>query len=146
MGGIYKWPWLLLCALLLVLSWTLIVEASDVPKRLFGNQPYAPTRLEWLEVELNAGLRVNLSEESGFSMDFVPIGNEDTILIYVRYLPSVNRTIMNMSIDAARKVIAIKTKSYGWSGWLKVKENVEMHETNEAGPAGASDRNKTPGR
>jgi hypothetical protein len=47
-------------------------------------------------------------------------------MIYVKYLPSVNREVMNMAIDTARKVIAIETKSRGWSSWLKVTERVEM--------------------
>lgn len=132
--------------LLFVLSSALIVEAADVPKKLSGNQPYAPTRLEWLAVELNAELRVDLSEENGFALAFVPIGKEDTIVIYVRHLPSVNRKIMNMSIDTARKVIAVKAKYYGWSSWLKVREDVEMGATNESGPAAPSDRDKAPAR
>jgi hypothetical protein len=93
---------------------------------LEGNRPYTPTRLEWLAVELNAESRVDLSESTGYMMQFIPIGSANTIMIYVKYLPSVNREVMNMAIDTARKVIAIETKSRGWSSWLKVTERVEM--------------------
>ena len=47
-------------------------------------------------------------------------------MIYARYLPDVNRTVMNISIDSARKVIEITAKSYGWDGWLKIREDVQL--------------------
>jgi hypothetical protein len=50
---------------------------------LEGNRPYTPTRLEWLAVELNAQLRGDLSESIGYLMQFVPIGNANTIMINV---------------------------------------------------------------
>jgi hypothetical protein len=77
-------------------------------------------------VELSAGLRVPLSVENGYLMDFVPLENENAILIFVKYLPNVNREIMNMDINAARTVISTLSKARGWSSWLKVKERVEM--------------------
>ncbi len=49
----------------------------------------------------------------------------ETIVIYVRYMPNVNREAMNVGIDAARKVIGITAKSYGWDGWLRVREDVQ---------------------
>ena len=50
----------------------------------------------------------------------------ETILIYVRYLPNVNREVMNMAIDNAREVIMITARGYGWDRWVKIKERVEM--------------------
>jgi hypothetical protein len=32
---------------------------------------------------------------------------------------------MNMAIAAAKKVIHITARSYGWDSWLKVREDVE---------------------
>ena len=93
-----------------------------------GLKPYTPTRLEWLALDYNARLRVELSESSGFSMGFVDVKG-DTILIYVRYFLSVNRETMNMAINGAREVISMDAKSRGWSSWLKMKEDVKMVET-----------------
>jgi hypothetical protein len=93
-----------------------------------GLKPYTPTRLEWLALDYNARLRVEFSESSGFSMAFVETKG-DTILIYVRYVPSVNREAMNMAINGAREVISMDAKSRGWSSWLKMKEEVKMVET-----------------
>lgn len=91
-----------------------------------GGQPYVPTRMEWLALDLNATLRVDLSIESGYSMDFLGDSARDTIEIWVRYLPTVNREMMNRSIDTAKKIISKTAESNGWSSWLKVKESVEM--------------------
>jgi hypothetical protein len=100
---------------------------------LEGDKPYTPTRLEWLAVDLNGRLRVDLSEETGYLMQFVPMKGTDTILIYVTYLPSVGRQAMIMSIDSARKVISIEAKARGWSSWLKVDEHVEMGKSDGVG-------------
>jgi len=91
-----------------------------------GMEPYVPTRIEWLELELSATLRVDLSLDSEYAMDFVGDSARDTIEIVVKYLPTVNREIMNRSIDTAKKIIFRKAESHGWSSWLKVKESVEM--------------------
>jgi len=47
-------------------------------------------------------------------------------LIYVRYLPTVNRQVMNIALDATRKVIDITAKNYGWDSWLKVREDIQL--------------------
>src|SRR5678816_989935 len=95
----------LIFGLTIALVMTTVAFAQEKQAPLEGWKPYTPTRLEWFAVTMNAGLRVELSEANGYSLDFVPIQNEDSILIYVRYLPTVNRQVMNMSIDSARKVI-----------------------------------------
>ena len=60
-----------------------------------------------------------------FSLNIVQSDHE-TLLVFVRYQPNVNREIMNASIDTARQVIMSTAKSYGWDKWVKVKERVEM--------------------
>ena len=79
------------------LTFTWAQEHSD----LEGAKPYTPSRLEWLDVELNANLRVSLLSNNEFLMSFVAIEKENAILIYVRYLPSVNREVMNKIINSA---------------------------------------------
>ena len=103
-----------------------VVYAQESVSELEGGKPYTPSRLEWLAVELQAYYRVDPKLDLGFSIDFFPSENEDAILIYVIYFPNVNRQLMNMSINSARKRISMIVKSRGWSSWLKVKEQVEM--------------------
>ena len=61
-------------------------------------------------------------------MDFVE-SEEDTILIYVTYLPGVRREVMNRSVETAKKIIRRESDVRGWSSWLKVQERVVMKET-----------------
>jgi hypothetical protein len=87
-----------------------------------GAEPYTPTRIEWLTTTLQASLR---TEEPNYSLQ-ITSPDYETILIYVRYFPTVNREEMNIMINSARKVIHITAKSYGWDSWLKIREDVQM--------------------
>ena len=90
-----------------------------------GAQPYIPTRIDWLTTTLQASLRSDLTEESRYLIQITSPDSE-TILIHVRYLPNVNREIMNMNIDSVREVVKITAKSYGWDKWLKIREDVQI--------------------
>jgi hypothetical protein len=100
--------------------------AQEAKDKLEGWKPYTPSKLEWLSVDLNSRMRADITVDSQFMLCFLPIEKEDTIVIYVKYLPSVNRASMNIAINGAREVIAIEAKSKGWSSWLKVREKIEM--------------------
>lgn len=98
---------------------------SQEANKLEGSKPYTPTRLEWLAVEMNANARIaGVMEYSHFDMTFVPIANEDAILIYAVYLPTADRGAVKTSVDAAKSVMATLIKSHGWN-WVKVKERIE---------------------
>ncbi|MHB1745164.1 MAG: hypothetical protein ACYCPO_11250 [Acidobacteriaceae bacterium] len=90
-----------------------------------GLQTFTPTRIDWLTTTLQASLRDEEMETYGFLLEIASPDSE-TILIYVRYMPDVNREVMNMSIDSARQVIQITAKSYGWDKWLKIREDVQL--------------------
>ena len=74
---------------------------------------------------MEAQARVELTTESNFSIDFVPLENKDAI-IFVRYLPNVNRELMNLQIEHNKGLIAVMAKNRGWSSWLKIQEDVKM--------------------
>lgn len=117
-----------ICFALLVAGATVFALAQDRVMPLQGKQPYTPSRLEWLAVELNVNMRISFLGGNHHSLDLVPIEAEDAILIYVRYSPNVNREEMNKNIDTARKVIQLRAKKHGWDGWVKIKEDIEMVE------------------
>ena len=74
------------------------------------------------------GLNITTNPES-YGITFASSKDEEnTILIYVQYLPTVHREFMNSDLEEARKFIATYAKAKGWSSWLKVKENVKMLE------------------
>lgn len=90
-----------------------------------GLVPYTPTRIEWLATVLQAQLRQDITEESRFHLEIVNSDHE-TILIFVRYLPNVNREVMNTTIQTVREVTMIAAKGYGWDSWVKIREDVQM--------------------
>jgi hypothetical protein len=93
-----------------------------------GAEPYIPTRIDWLTTVLQASLRTERLQEDGYNLQITYLDSE-TVLIYVRYLPTVNREIMNNGIETAREVIQITAKGYGWDKWLKVREDIQMVKT-----------------
>lgn len=103
-----------------------VLTPEGQPSLLEGAKPYTPSRLEWLALDMEVRSRPETSEGSGFSMHFVPLEDSDTIRIDVRYSPTVNREIINISISAAREMITIHSKANGWTSWLKIKEDVRM--------------------
>jgi hypothetical protein len=91
-----------------------------------GLTPYTPTKIEWLALAVNSQLRQDFSADRPFFLSVVQVDHE-TLLIFVRYHPTVNREMMNSTINNARDVILITAKSYGWDNWVKILERVEMY-------------------
>jgi hypothetical protein len=91
-----------------------------------GLAPYTPTEIEWLALTMRASLRQDASTDHPYSLDIILVDHE-TLLIVVRYHPTVNREIVNRTIDTAREAIRSTAKSYGWDKWVKIRESVEMY-------------------
>jgi len=89
-----------------------------------GSLPFTPTRLDWLAVELNAFARIQTLATERFTLMFSPRAADDTIIIYVRYLPNVNHNDMRGAVREARNLIDIITRKRGWNDWVKVVEDV----------------------
>jgi hypothetical protein len=118
---------MLLRTFVLPLALTLSIAATAHAQQAAhpGLQPFIPTRIDWLVTDLQSSLRTESIGQDGFLLQITEADSE-TILIYVRYLPTVNREAMNIAIEGARHVININARSRGWLGWLKVKEDVQM--------------------
>lgn len=117
--------YLVLSILVLILPLVSSAQAQQTPDRP-GLRPYTPTQIEWLALTVNSQLRQDASVDSPYSLAVVQ-SNHETLLILVRYDPTVNREIMNSTINAAREVIMTTAKSYGWDEWVKIRERVEMY-------------------
>jgi len=90
-----------------------------------GSEPFTPTRMDWLIVELQACCRHDGLSVEGFDLQFTN-PDPETVLIYVTYLPTVDRAAMSVTIDSVKRVVDIKARSYGWQNWVKVREDVHM--------------------
>lgn len=99
------------------------VAAQGQPERP-GLKPYIPTRIEWLALMVESTVRQPMTAESLFALN-VANSDHETIVILVRYMPGVNRTIMNGAIETARQVTEVTAKSYGWDSWVKIREQIE---------------------
>ena len=112
------------------------IERDERAKRDNGNEQqtsnrpgltsYTPTKIEWLALVVNSQLRQDSSADRPFFLSVVQVDHE-TLLIFVRYHPTVNQEMMNSTINNARDVILIAAKSYGWDKWVKIRERIEMY-------------------
>lgn len=98
---------------------------QQTPNRA-GLAPYTPTQIEWLALIVNSYLRHEATADNPYDLSVVQEDHE-TLLIVVRYHPTLNREMMNGIIDSAREAIRSRAKSYGWDKWIKIRENVGMY-------------------
>jgi hypothetical protein len=117
--------------LAVLLGSALPICAEHVKSLPEGMKQYIPTRLEWLAMELNANYRTDLNDPSGYTLSFIPLEAENTILIYVGHTKQTHREAMNIAIDSARNLIEKNARSRGWNAWLKVREKIELIERNK---------------
>lgn len=113
----------------LLLIYTLVLpyicHAQQAQKLHPGLAPHTPTRIDWSTTTLQASLRMEALDEYGYLLQ-ITSPDPETIMIYVRYLPTVNREAMNTTINASREVIHITAKRYGWDKWLKIVEDIKL--------------------
>jgi len=124
----YKVVWVLLCGAILSVS-SLTMLFADRPPRGEnvppGAMPFTPSRIEWLVTDLNASGRVDNSCETRHLLTYT-YAYPDTVVIYVRYYPSVVREVLDISLNSAHELVRITAQQHGWSSWVRVKENVRM--------------------
>jgi hypothetical protein len=127
----YEGVWKYLAVALLSACASVLVYANSQTQKLSpGLPPFTPTRIDWLTTTLQASLRDEALDTNGYTLQ-ITSPDPETILIYVRYRASVNREAMNISIDTAREVIQITANSYGWENWVKVRENIQLADSDK---------------
>ncbi len=92
--------------------------------RLQGSEPYTPTKLEWLAVELNGNYR-HENPLSSYHIFFDTFPNEDAIVIVAIHNPDVDRRSMNSRIAQCRAAVTRMAKRYGWD-WVQIREDVRQ--------------------
>lgn len=103
------------------------VGASSAQRPLAeGLQPYAPTRIEWLALELNAMARDELATDHPWSTAFARAADPNTITVWVRYQPWADRELINKAVDNAKRLARGYADGHGWS-WVRVAEDVKMY-------------------
>lgn len=90
-----------------------------------GLEPYVPTRIEWLVLELSVANRHELASLDDYELDFVG-KDAGTAVVVVQYTKNVNREAMNKAVERAKKDAEHRIRVHGWDDWAKIEENVHM--------------------
>lgn len=89
-------------------------------------EPYMPTRLEWLALDLESRFKVEQPNDPVSSVDYVAVG-PDTILVTVWYKANTPAGAVDLVIQTSQETVKKAALSYGWSKWIKIR--VERHST-----------------
>lgn len=89
--------------------------------RLQGGEAYAPTKLEWLALEIEASHRFSGLQPHGFNVGFWASPNDDAIVIAVQQLPNADRQSINIMVKTYRQVIQNYAQKHGWD-WVSIRE------------------------
>ena len=112
------------------------VRAKNARPDSPGMQPYTPTRLEWLELELQATYRMVEHTEPGtyYAVDYVA-RPPDTIRILAHYSKRVSAETVEESIEHCKRMAEKVVSRYGWSPWVKIEVKRELLETPKQSPS-----------
>jgi hypothetical protein len=94
-----------------------------------GREPYTPSQLQWLIMDLNA----TLSDRMGIGLPLLSrfgSGSDDnTIVLQVVYRKSIGREELNNHVEYLRHEASLIAKSHGWDKWVTIKERVTAFPT-----------------
>jgi hypothetical protein len=94
---------------------------------LEGTEPYTPTKLEWLCVELNAEFR---KADDILTCSFVADPTSNTIVVHCIHFPHTNREFADFYLEESRKRILNKAKEHGWN-WVRIRKHVQEIDTDK---------------
>jgi hypothetical protein len=88
-----------------------------------GNDPYTPTKLEWLCTYINSTFRVDHS--GGYQLT-AHYSKPDTIVLLYYMPPDGDRQFVNTTLQEFREVVELEAKHRGWDRWLTIREQVSI--------------------
>ena len=93
-------------------------------KKESGNDPYTPTKLEWLVLQANLGNAANTLNYTVNAVQRQP----DTVVLVTRFYPNYDAQksegYRKMALSGKRYHLEKLAKARGWDQWLKI-ESVE---------------------
>ena len=93
-----------------------------------GQQPYTPTRAQWLSVALNStNIISNPVSHKGLSVVFASDSKRDTIKIIINHPKELSQVVETLIAHQKSRVLAA-AKLHGWDSWLKIEVHVEVAE------------------
>ena len=90
-----------------------------------GQQPYTPTRVQWLAVILNStNIISNPVPHKGLSVVYVSDPKRDTIKIILQHPKNLSREKVDKLIEKQKSLVIKTSESYGWNSWLKIEVEI----------------------
>jgi hypothetical protein len=84
-------------------------------------EPYTPTRLEWLALDLESRFKTQLEGGAGISsLDFTAVA-PDTVLVTILYTNDASVAVVDTVIEQAKSFVNEDAVSYGWSKWVRIR-------------------------
>lgn len=83
-----------------------------------GQEPYVPTRVEWLVLDLEASSRQSYS--AGVGIDYV-VKAPNTVGVLVQYTDNASAAAVDSAAKHAQELVQKYATNYGWSSWVKVE-------------------------
>jgi hypothetical protein len=122
---------LLVASALSLMALVLTIHASNSPSPSSpGMSTYSPTRLEWLEMELQANYRFedNNDPEIDYSTNFFA-KTPDTIVVLVQYSNHTPAKIVDRAAEHNKRIAEKVVSSHGWTSWAKIEVQRELTDT-----------------
>ena len=90
-----------------------------------GQQPYTPTRAQWLAVVLNSTNIISSPiSHGGFSVKYASDSKRDTIKIIFQHPKDLSREMVDELIEQQKSRVLKASESYGWDSWLKIEVEI----------------------
>jgi hypothetical protein len=97
------------------------VENKTPPTDRPGDAMYAPTKLEWAALELQANYgQTNWTSETPVMINFLPLDDGKTVLCLLQFTPDVPAVTVKIDRDSEQTVFESYAHSRGWS-WLRLQ-------------------------
>ena len=94
-----------------------------------GQQPYTPTRVQWLAVTLNStNIISNPIPHKGLSVVYASDSKRNTIKIILNLPKELSEDRVHRLIAEQKDLVLNAAKHYGWDSWLKIEVHVEVAE------------------
>ena len=91
-----------------------------------GQQPYTPTRAQWLSVILNStNIISNPVPHKGLSVVYASDSKRDTIKIIFEHPKELSQDMVDTLIAQQKSLVLNTAKHYGWDSWLKIEVDVK---------------------
>ena len=86
-----------------------------------GDALYAPTKLEWAALELQANYgQTNWTSETPVMINFLPLDDGKTVLCLLQFTPDVPAVTVKIDRDSEQTVFERYAQNHGWP-WLHLQ-------------------------